>query len=218
MSDLMKLEVVDVDGAIREAEEAVEGDTRADLFRKAAIGGGAALGGGLLLGGMPEFAAAGKPSVRQDTAILNFALTLEYLEADFYQKAERDAGLTGDVKTTTRVVTKHEVAHVKFLKRVLGAKAVRKPRFDFGDATKDQAKFLKLAVVLEDTGVKAYLGQAPRIKQRVVLRAAASILAVEARHASRFRSLNNQLFAPRTFDDADSMKQVLKAAGPFIKK
>jgi len=217
MSELLKLDVVDTDGAIREAEEAVAGDTRADLFRKAAIGGGAALGGGLLLGGLPELAVAGKPSLRQDTAILNFALTLEFLEADFYQKAEKNANLTGEVKSTTRVVTKHEVAHVKFLKRVLGAKAVKKPRFDFGDATNDQAKFLKLAVILEDTGVKAYSGQAPRVKQKVVLRAAASILAVEARHASRFRSLNQQLFAPRTFDPAASMRQILKAAGPFIK-
>ena len=216
MSDLMKLDVVDTDGAIREAEEAVGGDTRADLFRKAAIGGGAALGGGLLLGGLPELAVAGKPSARQDIAILNFALTLEFLEADFYKKAERDAGLTGEVKSATRIVTRHENRHVAFLKGVLGSKAVKRPNFDFGKATKNQKDFLELAVTLEDTGVRAYSGQGRRIKSAAVLKAAVSILTVEARHASRFRTLNGDLFAPRTFDASGTMKGVLRSAKPFI--
>jgi rubrerythrin len=77
--------------------------------------------------------------------------------------------------------------------------------------------FLKTAVVLEDTGVKAYSGQATRIKQASVVKAAVSILTVEARHAAYLRGLNNQTFAPRTFDTAASMKTVLKAAGGFIK-
>ncbi len=217
MSDLIKLEAVDVDGAIREAEEAVEGDTRADLFRKAAIGGGAAMGGGLLISGFPEIALGGRPSKSQDIKILNFALTLEYLESDFYKKALRGANLQGDVLSATRIVNKHEATHVRFLKKALGGKAVKRPRFDFGNAVQNQAAFLKLAVVLEDTGVTAYSGQAPRIAQKAVLAAAASILTVEARHASRFRTLNNQNFAPRSFDKPASMQKVLRAAKPFIK-
>src|SRR4051794_29404796 len=83
---LLPIETVDTDGAIREAEEAVAGDTRAVFFRKAAIGGGAVLGSGAILGMLPELASA-KPSKKQDIAILNYALTLEYLETAFYQEA-----------------------------------------------------------------------------------------------------------------------------------
>jgi len=217
MSDPINLELVDVDGAIREAEEAVAGDTRADLFRKAAIGGGAVLGSGLLVSGFPEFALAGRPSKREDVKILNFALTLEFLESEFYKLALANANLEGEVLAATRVVNKHEATHVKFLRNALGGKAVKKPSFDFNGATDDAGKFLDLAVVLEDTGVTAYSGQAPRITQTPILKAATSILTVEARHASRFRSLNSQSFAPRSFDKPASMGEVLKAAKPFIK-
>ncbi len=211
MSDLITLESLDVDGAIRETAEATPEATRADFLKKAALGGGVLIGGGAVLSGFPAVAAAGRPSRRQDVAILNFALTLEFLEAEFYKEALTDAGLTGDVLSTTQIVSAHENTHVKTLKAVLGAKAVKKPQFDFKNTTKDPAVFLTTAVVLEDTGVAAYSGQAPRILQRAVLRSAAAILAVEARHASRFRALNGQNFAPKAFDPAKSMTQILRA-------
>ncbi len=218
MSDLIKLDVVDTDGAIREAEEAVAGDTRADLFRKAAVTGGAVVGGGLLLGGFPDFALAGKPSKKQDVNILNFALTLEYLESEFYKEAIKKANLQGALKATTDIVSKHENRHVRFLKLQLGSARKPKPKFDFMGTTSDAAKYLDTAVLLEDTGVTAYSGQAPRIKQTKVLKAAVSILTVEARHASRFRSLRDpKTFAPRTFDKPASAKQVLSKASAFIK-
>jgi len=217
MSDLIKLELVDVDGAVREAEDGVAGDTRASFFRKAAIGGGTLLGSGVLLSGFPMLAEAA-PSKKQDVAILNYALTLEYLEAAFYNEALAKAGTQGALLTATKIIAKHENAHVRFLKKTLGSKAVKKPKFNFGAATSDPAAFLKTAVVLEDTGVTAYSGQATRIKQAAVVKAAVSILTVEARHAAYLRGLNNQTFAPRTFDKPATMKQVLKAAGPFIVK
>ena len=93
MSDLIKLDLVDVDGAIREAEATVEGDSRAEFFRKAALGGAAVMGGGTLLGLLPELADAA-PSKKQDVAILNYALTLEYLENEFYKEGLSKAGLT----------------------------------------------------------------------------------------------------------------------------
>lgn len=215
MSDLIRLDLVDTDGAIREADEAVAGDTRADFFRKAALGGGAVLGGGVLLGGFPDLADA-RRSKRQDVKILNFALTLEYLESEFYKEALKTAGLSGPVLAATVIVNNHEAEHVRFLKKQLGSKRIKKPKFEFGNTTANSANFLKTAVALEDTGVKAYSGQAANIKQRAVLNAAASILTVEARHASRFRTLNGQNFAPRVFDKRAGMKSVLKKAKPFI--
>ena len=211
MSDLMKLELVDQDGAIREAEEAVAGDSRADFFRKAAVTGGAALGGGVLLSGFPSIALGQKPSKKNDVAILNFALTLEYLESEFYKEALAKTGLTGDNLAVTKIVSAHENTHVAFLKKQLGKSAIKKPTFNFGATTANQTNYLKTAVLLEDTGVKAYSGQATNIKQAAVVKAAVSILTVEARHASRFRALNQANFAPAAFDKAATKGQILSA-------
>jgi hypothetical protein len=209
MSDRITLEMVDADGAIQEMGEAAGGDTRADFFRKAAIGGGTLIGGGVLLSGFPAIAGAShSKSAKNDVTILNFALTLEYLEAEFYNQAVKNGALTGDVLAAAKIVQKHENVHVKTLKGIV---SVKKPKFDFGDTVTDQGKFLATAQVLEDTGVKAYAGQAPNIFQRKVLIAATSILTVEARHAAHFRTLNGANFAPKAFDTAASKKSILKA-------
>jgi hypothetical protein len=207
MTDLIKLEVVDADAALREAADAA-GDTRMDFFKKAAVGGGALVAGGVLMGGLPSIASAAKPSKKNDVAILKFALTLEYLEAEFYNQAVKNGALTGDVLAAAKIVQAHENTHVKTLKGIV---SVKKPKFDFGDTVTDQGKFLATAQVLEDTGVKAYAGQAPNIFQRKVLIAATSILTVEARHAAHFRTLNGANFAPKAFDTAASKKSILKA-------
>jgi len=219
MSDLITLESVDVDGAIREAEADVANDTRAGFFRKAALGGGAMIGGGVLLSGFPSIATAAKPSRKQDIQILNYAYTLELLEAAFYNRAVKNGILTGEVLATTKIVQAHENTHVKTLRTLLGKDARRIPKFDFGNTVQDPKVFLNTAVVLEDTGVKAYSGQATRIFGKAVVKAAVSILTVEARHAAQFRQLNGQNFAPRAFDEARSMKSILTAVGKtgFIK-
>jgi len=207
---MLEIEQLDQDGALREAEEAVTGDSRADFLRKAALGGGAMIGGGALLGALPSLAAA-KPSPKQDIAILNFALTLEYLESEFYKEALAKGAITDHITLeVTKVVSAHENAHVRFLKKALGSKAVKKPKFDFKDSTSSQSKFLATAVALEDTGVRAYSGQGTRISSPAIVKAALSILVVEARHASRFRAINGNKFAPNAFGAADSMAQVLK--------
>ncbi len=207
--EALDLGALDVDGAVREAEDSVSRDTRSEFFRKAALGGGALIGGGVLLSGLPALAEA-RPSKRQDVAILNYALTLEYLEAAFYIEAVKKGAISGEVLSAARIVRDHEKAHVKFLKEALGSKAVKKPKFDFKNTTGDQALFLQTAVALEDTGVAAYAGQGPRLFQKPVVRAALSIHSVEARHAAHFRSLAGQNFAPNAFDKAKNMKQVLK--------
>ena len=115
---------------------------------------------------------------------MNYALTLEYLEASFYAEAVKKGALTGETKAFAKVVAGHEAAHVTAIKGTLGAKAVARPKFDFADTTSSQAKFQATSEVLEYTGVSAYLGQVGHIKSGAVLAAAGSILPVEAWHAA----------------------------------
>jgi hypothetical protein len=215
MEPMLDLETVDTDGAIRETQD--EALTRSSAMKQAAIFGGGLFGGATLLSLLsPKAFAQGGGLSKGDLAILNYALTLEYLENEFYKEALAKAGLSGDALRVAKVIQSHEAAHVKFLKKALGSAAVKKPKFNFGDTTSNQAKFLATAAVLEDTGVSAYAGQAPRIFQKAVLKPALAIHSVEARHAAFVRELTGQSFAPRAFDKPASMKQVLKAAGPFI--
>jgi hypothetical protein len=206
---LPKLEELDVDGAIREAASNVDGDTRAAFLKKAGIGAGAVVAGGAFAGAIPGIASAGV--ARSDVAILNFALTLEYLEAAFYAEAVSKGNFTGKTLAFAQVVARHEAAHVAFLRSALGKAAVKSPRFDFKGTTTDAAKFMATAQVLEDTGVAAYLGQAGNIKSKKILGAAGSILAVEARHAGWIRDLNNLPGAPSAFQGPKTKAQILAA-------
>jgi hypothetical protein len=205
---LLTLEVVDKDGALRETREAAM--NRSD-FVKRIFGGGAVITGGVMLAGLPALA-LGAPSASQDVAILNFALTLEYLEAEFYTRAVASGALSGEALRFARVVKSHEVAHVNFLKNALKNKAVKKPSFDFKGTTEDQGLFLKTAQVLEDTGVAAYNGQGPLLTRKT-LPAAASVVSVEARHAAWVRDINKVNPAPVAFDVAKTKAQILSAVG-----
>ena len=208
MPQLLTLDEIDADGAIRETAEAAAGDTRAGFLAKAGMFGGGAFGGAALLLN-PATAAA--QTTKSDVAILNFALTLEYLEAEFYTEAEEMLNLNGELALFTKVVAAHERAHVRALKAVLGSRAVKKPRFNFRGTTESVSKYRATAQVLEDTGVRAYKGQAPRIKSDAILAAALAIHSVEARHASWIRDLNGNSPAPNAFDPASSRAAVLAA-------
>lgn len=219
---------VDPTGAVAEAADRVladpalqdaayRGDTRAGLLRKAAMGGGALMGGGFLLSGLSGTAlGADTRSAKQDTAILNYALTLEYLEAAFYDQAVKGGALSGETRTFAEIVAGHEAAHVAFLQKTLGSAAVATPRFDFKGIPTDRARFMPTAVVLEDTGVSAYIGQSYRIKRTAYIQVAAQVLAVEARHAAWARSMLGSRM-PSEKDEAlnasASMAQVLSAVG-----
>jgi len=208
MSALPPLEELDRDGAIRETAEAAAGDSRAGFLRRALVAGGGLAGAGALLAAVPSVASA---LTNRDVDILNFALTLEYLEASFYAEALRKGALSGRTLQFARVVAAHEADHVKALKKVLGSRAIAKPRFNFHGTTANQGKFQQTAIALEDTGVCAYKGQAPRIQERAILNAALSIHTVEAHHAAWIRHIAGVSPAPHAFDQPCTMQQVLAA-------
>jgi hypothetical protein len=225
----LDLNQVDVDGALREAAEDV-GLDRADFFKKGAFAGAGVVAGGALFG--PFLANAGaaistRKSTANDIKIGNYALTLEFLEAEFYRQANVNNPFSNDnYRVFAEITGDHEAKHVTALRRLLGNAAVKKPTFDFGDTVTDPAKFAATAQVLEDTGVAAYAGQGPNIKNRAIVKAALSIHSVEARHAAWIRFLNTggvgdpgKLPAPRSFDPASGEKTVLRAvtATGFIK-
>ena len=216
----INLEEVDADGAIREAAEEVASDTRLDFLRKAGVAGGAVVGGGAILGALaPSALASGRPPAKPfgkgDIGILNFALTLEYLERAFYNAATSAGAVTSpQLKTFLAVVTKDERAHVTFLKSALGHKAVKEPKFNFKGIPNNEAMFAATAQVLENTGVHAYLGQAGNLKVAAYLGAAASIVTIEARHAGAIGLINgsNGGIAPSgAFDTPLSAAKILAA-------
>jgi hypothetical protein len=209
------LEELDRDGAIREAAEAAV--TRGGLLKRAGAGAAALTVGGAFAGALPSIA-RGATLPASDIAILNFALTLEYLEASFYNEAKTSGALKGETQRFATVVSNHESSHVAFLQKVLGLHAGRKPLFNFKGTTKNQAKFQATADVLENTGVHAYLGQVPNIKTKAVLVGAGRILPVEARHAAWIRDIRFKggtstatTPAPGAFEDGFSMAKILAA-------
>jgi hypothetical protein len=226
MPDDTKLSLVDVDvdGAIGEALEAST-DTRAGFLRRAGLSGAAIVGGGAFAGALPRLAGAATitPS---DRAILNFALTLEYLEAAFYADAVARKKLKGETRRFAQVVASHENSHVLFLRKMLGSSAIAQPEFDFKGITSDQAKFEATADMLENTGVHAYLGQVPYIKAKDVLLGTSRILPVEARHAAWIRDIrfrggktSAQTPAPAGFEDGFTRGKILdrvNALGFFV--
>jgi hypothetical protein len=226
MSYQINLDEVDVDGAVREAADAVSGDTRLSFLKKAGVAGGAMVSGGAVLSALAPSAlgatAVGRPPAKfgkGDVGILNYALTLEYLEAAFYNTATAaNLALTPQAAAFLKVVTRDENAHVAFLKKALGRKAVATPSFEFGpgnEAATNVEKFMATAYVLENTGVHAYLGQVTNIKSPAYATAAGTILTIEARHASVIGLLNeaagNDIAPEGPFDVPYTAARVLAA-------
>jgi Ferritin-like domain len=198
MSYTINLDEIDVDGAVSEAAEEVWGDTRLSFLKKAGVAGGAVVGSGAILSAVAPSALAsagyGRPPRsfgKGDVGILNYALTLEYLEAAFYNGATAaNLPLSAQTAAFLKIATRDENAHVAFLKKALGSKAAKEPTFNFKGANTSAEMFMKTAAVLENTGVHAYSGQALNIKNPAYVKAALSILTIEARHASVIGLLN----------------------------
>ena len=153
-----------------------------------------------------------------DIGILNYALTLEYIEDDFYSDVIASGLFKGDQLALIETFGKDEAAHVAALTqtvRKLGAKPAPKPKTKF--PLDDAQSVLELAATDENLGAAAYLGQAPRIKSDAVLAAALSIHAVEGRHAAALNTLTDQSFVPDgAFAKPADAATVLDSVQPFL--
>jgi hypothetical protein len=196
----------------------VHGTTRHAFLMRSTLAAGAAYGA-MSATGLITQALAGSDG--GDVDVLNFALTLEYLETEFYTRAAKQVkGLSSYESKLTRELRDNEAAHVDALVatiRKLGGKPTARPTFDFGGAFGSRAAYLKTANTLEDTGVSAYNGAAPTIASVEVLAAAGSIVQVEARHAAMIRLVRGKAPAPSAFDKPSQMDAVLAAVKPFIR-
>jgi hypothetical protein len=155
-----------------------------------------------------------------DVDILNFALTLEYLEADFYQRGLEADLLSGRELELIEAIHQHETAHVEAISSTvgdLGATPAEEPSFTYPNETfSDRKAFLGAAFEFETLAVKAYHGQVTRISDGGLLAAAASIAGTESRHAAILADLTVNDPFPRPLEVQASMNKVLQAARPFI--
>lgn len=196
---------------------------RRGLFRNVALALGAAASTPVVLAAVSSQAfSQGLPA--QVVDVLNFALTLEYLEDEFYRTAlGSPAFIPAESMQVFQTISAHETAHVATLKGVLGSAAVAKPQFDFTakgkypDIFKNFKTFALVSQTLEDTGVAAYKGQAPALTGGgKLLTTALQIHSVEARHAAEVRRVRGVKAWTGAFDKPMSKAQVLAAVKPFI--
>ncbi len=214
------------------------GATRKSFLKQAGVGGAVVLGGSALLGAVAGPARAGHTDSVPDVDVLNFALTLEYLEASFYTAALGGAGTTGvpasaevfsedeitDSKsfagfggrirsTAYRYLTDirdHEVTHVDFLVGAIPDE-VGACTFDFSAALGSVESFIATAQVLENTGVMAYDGAIRYVDAGDFLQAGAQIATVEARHAAYLNLINRESPFPNAFDMGKLPSEIITA-------
>lgn len=161
-----------------------------------------------------------------DTTILQYALTLEHLEAKFYHMALKNlsakdfanAGFAPAIRQRFGEIGGHEIQHVKFLEAALGADAVKACTYDFGAGVTDVKSFIATAQLLEGVGVSAYLGAAALITNPDYLTAAGSILTTESRHSAWVQS-SAALSDPAgaAYDVPTNFNQTYSLAAPLIK-
>jgi rubrerythrin len=153
-----------------------------------------------------------------DVGILNYALTLEYLEAAFYADVVKSGLFKGSDLATMKKFGKEEAEHVSaltaFVKK-LGGKPAPKPKTEF--PLKSAKSVLELAGTVENLGAAAYLGQAANIQSPAVLAPALSIHSVEGRHSAALNTLLGKSITPDgAFAKPADAATVLKSVEPFI--
>jgi hypothetical protein len=153
-----------------------------------------------------------------DVGILNYALTLEYLETAFYADVVKSGLFKGSDLETIRKFGSEEAEHVSALTgfvKQMGGTPAPKPKTEF--PLKNAKSVLELAATVENLGAAAYLGQAPYIKGTSVLAAALSIHSVEGRHAATLNTLLGESITPDgAFAVPAGVDEVLKSVEPFI--
>jgi hypothetical protein len=153
-----------------------------------------------------------------DVGILNYALTLEYLETAFYADVVKSGLFKGSDLATIRKFGSEEAEHVTALTgfvKQMGGTPAPKPKTEF--PLKSAKSVLELAATVENLGAAAYLGQAPNIKGASVLAAALSIHSVEGRHAAALNTLLGESITPDgAFAKPAGADEVLKSVEPFI--
>jgi hypothetical protein len=199
--------------------------TRRDFAKKVGLTAGGLVGasmlgstlvGGALAGAQTSASSSAATAAVTDADVLNFALNLEYLEAEFYMVAGMGRTLeaagvlpasavggptygghavpnlaNSPIAYIAADIRKDEVSHVKFLRSALGSAAVKKPTINLGAlgiGFANWEQFMILARAFEDVGTSAYTGAAPLISNKTYLEAAARILATEAQHSGAIRT------------------------------
>jgi hypothetical protein len=198
------------------AEFEVGGVTRSSFLLRGALAAGAVYGTAAVA---PFVSTALAAAGTTDIDILNFALTLEYLETDFYQVKAPTVGLTGAAARDASNFGNEEAAHVGALTaaiKSLGGTPAAKPTFAF--PVTNASSFLSLAYTVENLGVSAYNGAGPLLQSKKLLAAAGSIVQIEARHAAAIALLIKKSPTPTgAFDEPKTMAAVLTVAKPLIK-
>jgi hypothetical protein len=177
--------------------------TRAQLLVRTAVLGGAAAAGPL--------AARAVADIKDDLGLLEYLLSLEYVQSGLYRDALKELSLSEDVARLAGELRDQEVEHVDALRATIedaGGTAPDRLPLDFGGGLASEAAFLKLANTIEDTAVSAYNGAAPRVESREFLAVFASIAQLEARHASLVRLAREKPPAPLAFDKSSNRQDV----------
>ena len=211
-------------------EQLVRDDVNRKRFLKMAGGAGAASFGAFVLAACgsskktASTATAASASTSTtggatgDLAILNYALTLEYLETEFYKKVVAAKLFSGQVGDLIKSFGGEEQTHVEALKGAvekLGGTPAAKPEGKF--PVSNAAQVAELAYTVENLGAAAYLGQAANIKNPEVLASALAIHTVEARHAATIGTLVKKPITPNgAFAVPADMSTVLAAVKPFL--
>jgi rubrerythrin len=220
-----------VESGVTDGMRAAEGDERADASRRRFLQLAAPVAAGGLAAFLSACGSSSDPATAEDKSsdaqspkgghdleVVNYALTLEYIESDFYDKVVTSGMFSGAVGDLFAMIQQNEHEHVvalQALARKLGGPIQDPPRTHF--PLGGPRSVVEMAATLENTGAAAYLGQAATLGNKEVLAAALSIHTVEARHAAKLNRLVGREFTPDgAFAAPMERREVLDAVAPFI--